>query len=106
MFDGATGNSIPDFFAYDAGFSGGVNVAAGDLDGDGNAEIVTGAGAGGPAVKAFGGGVRVGVADTDGDGKVEVFATSSTGLFGVKRFNSLGQPVSEFAGFTGGAFVG
>ncbi|MFA6098481.1 MAG: L,D-transpeptidase family protein [Patescibacteria group bacterium] len=31
----------PGFFAYDVKFHGGVNVACGDLDGDGNAEIVT-----------------------------------------------------------------
>src|SRR5262249_14942973 len=42
------------FFAYDTGFHGGVSVAAADLDGDGRADIVTGAGpGGGPHVKAF-----------------------------------------------------
>ena len=33
--------------------SGGVNVAAGDVDGDGTAEIVVGAGKGGPQVKMY-----------------------------------------------------
>ncbi len=42
-FPGAIGN----FFAYDPGFLGGVYVAAGDFNGDGVADIVTGAGAGG-----------------------------------------------------------
>ena len=43
------------FFAFDAGFTGGVNVAAADLDGDGRAEVVAAAGpGGGPHVKAFG----------------------------------------------------
>ncbi len=47
IFPGAAG----DFFAYPAGFTGGVYVAAGDFNPSGNfrtgAEIVTGAGAGG-----------------------------------------------------------
>ena len=34
----------PDFFAYDARLRGGVRVAAGDVNGDGVADIVTGAG--------------------------------------------------------------
>ena len=35
------------FFAYDASFSGGVTVAAGDVDNQGRADIITGAGPGG-----------------------------------------------------------
>lgn len=42
------------FFAYDANFQGGVNVAVGDVDNDGQLEIVTGAGkGGGPQVRIF-----------------------------------------------------
>jgi hypothetical protein len=42
------------FFAYDKNFRGGVNVAAGDIDGDGVDEIITGAGnGGGPQVRIF-----------------------------------------------------
>src|SRR5262249_51835136 len=44
------------FYAYDPGFAGGVRVAAADLNGDGVADIVTGAGpGGGPHVKAIDG---------------------------------------------------
>jgi len=42
------------FFAYDKNFRGGVNVAAGDIDGDGTSEIIAGAGVGGgPQVRIF-----------------------------------------------------
>jgi len=42
------------FFPYDPGFTGGVHVAAGDLDGDGRAELIIGPGAGGgPHVRVF-----------------------------------------------------
>lgn len=86
------------FFAYALKFHGGVRVAAADLDGDGRAEIVTGAGAGGgPHVRIFRAdgtleseffaydrgmtaGIWVGAADVDGDGKAEVVAfTRDTG---------------------------
>jgi hypothetical protein len=62
VYDGLTGGLLADFFAFDPGFFGGVWVGGGDLDGDGRAEVVVGAGeGGGPHVKAFavsGGGVR------------------------------------------------
>lgn len=42
------------FFAYDSGFRGGVNVAVGDVDGDGTGEIITGQGPGGTSrLRAF-----------------------------------------------------
>ncbi len=54
VYDGTTFNQIAEFFAYDLSFRGGVNVAAGDLDGDGVAEIITGAGpGGGPQVNVY-----------------------------------------------------
>src|SRR5439155_16929620 len=56
VFNGATGALIREFFAYGSNFTGGVYVAAGDVNGDGIADIITGAGAGGgPHGKVFNG---------------------------------------------------
>lgn len=47
-------NVINQFFAYEEKFRGGVNVAVGDVDGDGQKEIITAAGAGGgPHIRIF-----------------------------------------------------
>lgn len=48
-------NGVQDqFFAFDVRFRGGVNVTTGDLDGDGRAELICAAGAGGgPHVKIY-----------------------------------------------------
>src|SRR5207248_4077035 len=53
IFD-QTGLLLQSFFPYNPGFSGGVRVAAADLNGDGRPDIVTAPGAGaGPFVQAF-----------------------------------------------------
>lgn len=56
VVSGRDGGLLFNFFAYDAGFTGGVTVSAGDTDGDGFADVGTGAGfGGGPNVRVFSG---------------------------------------------------
>jgi len=104
------------FMAYAPAFIGGVFVAAGDIDGDGRADIITGADAGGgPHVQAFSGadlhvlrsffaydpafpgGVRVAAGDLDLDGHAEIITAAGPGG---------GPHVRVFDGVTGAERVG
>ena len=55
VFSGVDQSEVRSFFAYGPSFSGGVYVAAGDINGDTYGDIITGAGASATHVKVFSG---------------------------------------------------
>lgn len=109
------GTQIGNFLAYGEGFRGGVRVAAGDVDGDGEDEIITGPNtSGGPHVKvfeldgtlvtdffaygmSFRGGIDVTSADVSGGPEDEIITAAGPGGGPhVKVFNMSGNQLSDF----------
>jgi hypothetical protein len=84
VFSGHDNQLLSSFFAYGAGFTGGVRVAAGDVNGDGFDDIITGAGAG-------------------GNGHVKVFDGMSNTL--LASFLAFPGFSGAFPGFRGGIFI-
>src|SRR5262249_40510773 len=133
VFNGKTHAPLPgrlgNFRACGQSFTGQVFVAAGDLNGDGHADIVVGQGlntqsrvsvfsgaTGGllrniTAFPGFSGGVRVAVGDVNGDGQPDIIVGAGRGRPAeVRVYNGLTPKLlSHFfaygAGFTGGVFV-
>lgn len=121
----ATGRKLsPGFYAYAKTFIGGVNLAIGDVDGDGKKEIVTAPFPGGgphvayfndvgvnlgkvfPYEDTFRGGLTIGTLDYDGDGVDEiVVGPLSKRVADIRIFRGPSrQLVREFRAF--GSFTG
>jgi glucose/arabinose dehydrogenase len=130
VFDGNTGGEIASFFAFDPTFSGGINVSAGDVNGDGFDDIIVAAGAGGgPHVKVFDArtltelqsffaydpgmtlGVTVAGGDFNGDGRADIATGAGPGAAPHVRIidgTTLAELASYFAyatNYNGGVFV-
>ncbi len=131
VMDANTGQRLADFFAYSPGFGGGIYIAAGDVNRDGIADIVTGADSGGgPHVRIFDGvsrqeirsyfaygftftgGVRVATTDFNADGVADIITGAGPGGGPHVRIVS-GDTLAPLAGFfayaqnfTGGVYVG
>jgi hypothetical protein len=73
---------IDDFFAYDPAFNGGARVAVMDVNGDGKADIITGAGpGGGPHVRIFDGGTGLQLQQNTTDSFMAFDPSFSGGVF-------------------------
>jgi len=131
VFDGVSGVEIASFYAFAPTFRGGVNLATGDVNGDGRVDLIVVAGpGGGPHVKVFdfvsgleeiasfyayapgfAGGVSVAAGDLDGDGDAEIITGAGAGSGPhVKAFDfATGQELLSFYSyapdFNGGVSV-
>lgn len=114
------GTRLSTFAPYASGFTGGVYVAVGDVNGDGVDDVVTGTGnGGGPHVRVFNAdgavigqffaygsterhGVVVAVADTDRDGVSEIIVSPGPGGSEARVMNLSGEILGRWGVTLGG----
>ncbi len=115
--------AVRNFIAFNDGFRGGVNVAVGDVDGDGKADIAVGRQRGTGDVTVFSGAtggvmfklpstantsgatVAIGDIDGDGDGTAEVVTGTAALNKSTVRVYKAGVQVKEYVAFTGNGGV-
>ena len=97
--------ALTNFFAFGAGFTGGVRVAAGDMNGDGVTDVIAAPSSGSEPIRVFNGasglvmreffaypwhppdGVHVAVADVTGDAVVDIVTATGSGAPAVRVFD-------------------
>jgi hypothetical protein len=135
VYSGTTGQALPapwgTFNAYATSFTGGVRVAAGDVNGDGFIDLITAQAGGSGEVRVFNGtstgstpqllrsfrpyfngqagGVAVAVGDVDNDGKAEILTGPGGAAGTVRLYGQTTTPLKSFSPFgtsyTGGTRV-
>ena len=130
IINSVTGVTLAAFFAFSSSFTGGVFVAAGDVNNDGFDDIIAGTGpGGGPVVTVFSGqnlstlasffayestftgGITVASADVNGDGYCDIITGAGPGggplvkVFNVATSSVISQWYAYSSQFTGGVFV-
>jgi hypothetical protein len=131
IFNGADGRLLAAYYVFPTNIASGVNVALGDVTGDGKSDLIVGLSSRIPAIRvvqpitgavlsafypydpALNAGVNVAVGDVDGDGRGEIIAGLAGIVSAVRVFDTATLTAPRvvsvweaFPGFAGGVSVG